>query len=265
MQDINITIIQSDIVWENIDKNLALFSEKISSINKPTDIIILPEMFTTGFSMNTEKLAEDTNGKTIQWMSETAKNKNCVITGSLILKENDFFYNSLIWMTPEGKFERYDKKHLFRLAEENEHFKAGTKKIIISYKGWKFCPLICYDLRFPVWSRNKFLRSSCVYEYDCLIYVANWPKSRINAWKSLLVARAIENQSYVIGVNRVGTDGKKAVYSGDSTVVDDTGTVLNKTKSNVELIETITLSYEKLQKNRESLPFGNDSDEFKII
>ncbi|MDD5571468.1 MAG: amidohydrolase [Bacteroidales bacterium] len=265
MQDINITIIQSDLFWEDIDKNLNNFSEKISSVNRITDIIILPEMFTTGFSMNTGKHAEDINGKTIRWMSETAKNKNCVVTGSMILKKNDSYYNSLIWMTPEGKFERYDKRHLFRMAHEHEYYKAGTQKIIISYKGWKFCPMICYDLRFPVWSRNKFSKSSGGYEYDCLIYVANWPVYRINAWKSLLIARAIENQSYAIGVNRIGTDGKNAVYSGDSMVVDVTGIVLSKTRPDEESVETINLSFDKLQKNRESFPFGVDSDEYKIV
>jgi len=265
MQDLKITIIQTDLFWENKEKNLENFSKIISSISETADIIVLPEMFNTGFAMNTEKLAEKQNDKTIEWMKETAKNKNCAIAGSLIIKERNKFFNRLIWMKPNGEFEKYDKRHLFRMSEEHNFYSAGKNKIIINHNGWKICPLICYDLRFPVWSRNKFNKNNNISsgnDYDCLIYIANWPEARNYAWKTLLVARAIENQSYVVGVDRIGTDGKNINYSGDSMVIDSYGKIISNTKPHETSVETITLSYSKLEEHRKAFSVSLDSDEF---
>lgn len=255
MSKLTISIIQSSLHWENIDANLNLFSEKLNQINR-TDLIILPEMFTTGFSMNAEQLAESMDGKTMQWLSTQAANMQAVITGSFIAKENDHYYNRLIWMRPDGTFETYDKRHLFTLAKEHETYTQGTKKLIVEYKGWKICPLICYDLRFPAWSRN-------VEDYDLLFYMANWPKPRNHHWKTLLMARAIENQSYTVGVNCVGKDGKDFEYSGDSSVIDYTGNLLYQV-SDAEDVFTITLDKSKQQAFREKLNFLPDRDSFEI-
>ena len=268
MQDLNVTIIQSDLIWENVEQNIDNFTKYINSISDNTDLIVIPEMFNTGFAMNTEKLAEDINGNTIQWMANIAKQKNCVLTGSLIIKENNHFYNSLIWMSPDGTYERYDKRHLFRMGLEHDYFTAGNKKLIVELNGWKFLPLVCYDLRFPVWSRKRFYKTQDIQagnEYDCLIYVANWPESRSNVWKTLLAARAMENQSFVIGVNRIGKDGKDINYSGDSVVLDSYGKALTTTQTNMHSVETVTLSYNKLLKHRENFSVGLDSDEFQIL
>ncbi len=270
MEDINITLIQSDLKWENIEKNLINFDKKISSINEDTDLIILPEMFNTAFTMNHEKCAEDKNGRTIEWLKKHAFEKQCVITGSIIIRENDTYYNRLIWMNKDGTYFKYDKRHLFRLGKEDQHYTSGNEILITELKGWKFRPLICYDLRFPVWSKNKLNVSHLEnvkhfeYEYDCLIYIANWPIPRINAWKSLLVARAIENQAYVIGVNRVGKDGNGIDHSGVSMAVDYSGKIINEIEANIEDIRTITLSYDYLNKYRQHFSFGVDWDSFTI-
>ena len=195
---INVTLIQSDIIWEDKVSNLKNYQNKISQIES-TDLIVLPEMFTTGFSMNPKDISETMSGETIQWMKSNASKMNSAICGSIIIEEDDKYFNRFIWVNPDGSICQYDKKHLFSFAGEDKNYTAGNEKIIIEYKGWKICPLVCYDLRFPVWSRNSE-------DYDLLIYVANWPTKRKLAWKSLLVARAIENQCYVIGVNRVGKD-----------------------------------------------------------
>lgn len=257
MQPLNITLIQSALHWEKPDANMAMFEEKIWTIDKKTDLIVLPEMFTTGFSMNAEPLAEMMNFRAFKWMKQMASQTAAVIAGSVIIKEKGNFFNRLIWMTPEGNFFTYDKRHLFRMAGEDEIFTAGKDKIIVSLKGWKICPLICYDLRFPVWSRNV------KNEYDLLLFVANWPSSRRIAWNTLLRARAIENLSYVVGLNRVGTDGKGIDYSGDSAVIDFKGEeliVLN----NQENIQSCTLSNEDLIAFREKFPADRDADSFSL-
>ena len=259
MQDIKITILQSDLHWENIEKNLDMFSEKISSITEETDLIILPEMFSTGFTMNAKACAENMQGKTIAWLQSKAKEKNCVITGSIIIKEEGEFYNRLIWMKPDGTFELYNKRHLFRLADEQQTYTAGDKQIITEINGWKICPLICYDLRFPVWGRRTKQE-----DYDLLLYVANWPQRRIHAWQQLLIARAIENQSYVAGVNRIGNDGNIIYHSGNSAVIDFKGEQISNTKSDTESIETISLSKQSLIDFRKHFPFADDADVFKI-
>ena len=220
MSLLKITTFQTYLFWENIDKNLQYLGLRLTSIREATDLIVLPEMFSTGFSMNPDKFAEKMNGKSMKWMHEQAKKYKCVVTGSLIIKEKNNNYNRLIWMRPNGTFEYYDKRHLFGLGEEDHHYKAGTKKLFVELKGWKICPVICYDLRFPVWLRNTNQ------EYDMLLIVANWPERRSLHWRSLIPARAIENQAFVVGVNRVGHDGNEVYHSGDSMCIDPNGKVV---------------------------------------
>ena len=258
MQDLRVTLIQSILHWENIDANLNMFEEKIGSITKDsTDLIVLPEMFTTGFTMNALNNYDEMNGKAFNWMERLAKEKNCAITGSLIIKENNHYFNRLIWMRPDGGFEYYDKRHLFRMANEEETYIAGNKKMIVKLKGWRINPMICYDLRFPVWCRNQN-------GYDVLLFVANWPERRSYPWKQLLIARAIENQSYLVGVNRVGEDGNGIVYSGDSTVLNFKGEPIVNFNSHKEMIESVTLSFKELEKFRTIFPVAMDADDFKI-
>ena len=248
----NVTLIQTDLFWEDIDNNLKMFDEKITII-KDTNLIILPEMFTTGFSMNVNILSETMNGKTIKWMLDWARVKNAVIAGSIIIKENNLFYNRFIWAEPNGGIKYYDKKHLFSMANEDQSYSPGNQKIIIEYLGWKICPLICYDLRFPIWNRN-------LEDYDIAIYVANWPEKRANHWKSLLMARAIENQCYVLAVNRIGIDGKGLNYNGDTSIIDPTGDIIFQ-KSNEESTYQYLLKKEELQNIRKNLPFLKDRDQ----
>lgn len=270
MNDLKITIIQSGLHWENKEKNLTMFSQKIIDITERTDLIVLPEMFPTGFSMNPKKFAEPMNGITVNWMKEKAKDKNCVITGSFIFEENGKCFNRLVWMNADGSYSTYDKRHLFRMANEDSHYTAGEKKIIVELKGWKICPLICYDLRFPVWSRNKLVKIekenlNPSYEYDLLIYVANWPEIRSYPWKTLLLARALENQCYVVGLNRVGNDGNNIFHSGDSAVINAKGGIVSKTKEREESTETVTLNYSELTAFRKLFPAILDADAFEIM
>ncbi|KAA3647455.1 MAG: amidohydrolase [Bacteroidetes bacterium] len=248
--------IQTDLVWENAAANLAKFSELILSIEQ-TDVIILPETFNTGFSMNSAKLAEKMDGKTMQWMRQEAKKANAVVCGSIIIEENQHYYNRFIWMQPDGSLKYYNKRHLFRMGEEHKNFSPGSEKIIIEYKGWKICPMICYDLRFPVWSRNQE-------QYDLLIYVANWPEVRINAWEKLLFARAIENQSYVASVNRIGMDGLGVNCSGSSMLIDPKGDCIWKAKNQTESINTTSISLDDLNEFRNRFPVGMDADAFEV-
>ena len=219
MKNLKITLIQSNLFWEDKQKNLGHFGEKINTLEAQTDLIVLPEMFSTGFSMQPSLLAEPTDGPTIEWMKKQAKSKNAVVTGSVIIVENEKYYNRLFWVQPDGDFQTYDKRHLFTLANEHHYYAAGQSLLYTNLKGWKILPLICYDLRFPVWSRNTE-------DYDLLIYVANFPEKRAHAWKTLLQARAIENQAYTVGLNRVGYDGNDIYHSGDSCVLDYSGRTL---------------------------------------
>jgi predicted amidohydrolase len=257
--DLNISLIQSSLHWENIPANLGMFGNKIASLKGGTDLILLPEMFSTGFTMNAKKVAEKMDGSAVQWMRRMARERNCVITGSLVIEEEGRYYNRLIWMRADGSFEIYNKRHLFRYANEQDHYTAGGKKLVVEFKGWKVCPLVCYDLRFPVWSRN---RSNS--EYDLLIYVANWPERRSHPWKTLLPARAIENQAYVAGLNRVGNDGNSVYHSGDSAVINYRGEIISKIKGGEETAETITLSFDDLRAFRKSFPAGMDADDFEL-
>jgi len=259
MRDLKVTIIQTELHWEDVDENLEMFGQKLSqaSTEYETDLIVLPEMFNTGFTMSSEKLAEEMDGKTMQWMKNIAKDKSCVIVGSLIIGERGNYYNRLIWMRSDGSYEVYDKRHLFRMMDEHKFFTGGKQRTVVEINGWRICPLVCYDLRFPVWSRNKS-------NYDCLIYIANWPGVRKSAWSTLLPARAIENQVYVIGVNRIGNDGNNIAFSGGSAVIDPKGQVISKTQLNQENIETVLLSYEELEDFRKKFPVKLDGDEFEI-
>ncbi|MCU0445053.1 MAG: amidohydrolase [Microscillaceae bacterium] len=259
MTDIlTLTLIQTSLHWQDAAANRAMLEEKIWQIGQSTDLIILPEMFTTGFTMQASELAEPMNLHTFKWLKQMAAQTNAVIMGSYIVQENGQYFNRLVWMQPNGEFAHYDKRHLFRMAEEHQTYTGGTKKIIQNLKNWRICPLICYDLRFPVWSRNLNL------EYDMLVYVANWPQARNVAWRTLLQARAIENLSYCVGVNRVGTDGKGIYYSGDSAVIDFKGTHLFQ-KADEEAIFTITLNKNELLEYRQKFPANLDADKFAIL
>lgn len=268
MENISVSIIQTNLIWENTDVNLNNLSEKIKN-TASGDLIVLPEMFTTGFSMNPSKLAEEPKGKTFNWLLENATKYNTVITGSYIVKENGNYYNRLYWVQPDGNYYTYNKKHLFRYGNEHEHYMHGDKKLIVKYKGWKICPLICYDLRFPVFARNKWSSKNNIdtldAEYDLLIYVANWPERRNHPWKTLLQARAIENQSYVVGVNRVGTDGNNIIHSGDSAIIDFTGNYISAINPHEEKTITHTLLGSALIEFRKTFPAGMDADDFNII
>lgn len=254
---LNVTLIQSHLYWENPVANRTHFSEIFNKIEKQTDLIILPEMFTSGFTMNAEAVAEAPDGPTFLWMQAEAEKHHTAITGSVVIKDNGLFYNRLFFVFPNGEFKTYNKKHTFTLAGEHKVFTAGRIHTLIDYKGWKICPLICYDLRFPVWARNTM-------DYDLLIYTANWPKKRINAWDTLLKARAIENMSYCIGLNRIGLDGNGHQYSGHSAVYDVLGEHISTRLFESEFLETITLEKEHIETNRKHLQFLNDADNFTL-
>lgn len=260
MKDLTITIIQSNLFWEDVAMNLEHFDKKINSIIGPTDIIVLPEMFTTGFTMNPKQLAETHGGAGLQWMLKKSNLKQCVLIGSISVNHHGKFYNRLYWVNPDGTYKIYDKRHLFKMGNEDKHYTAGKEKLIVEYKGWKICPLICYDLRFPVWSRNDTQNS-----YDVLIYTANWPEVRSYPWKQLLIARAIENQSYVVGLNRVGNDGNGYAHSGDSCVINPRGEILTTLPANEECIVTYNLSHNYLQEFRKLFPVLLDGDNFEIL
>lgn len=251
-----IAIIQSNIVWENPTANRNHFEEKINSITEAIDLIVLPEMFSTGFTMSPSVVAETMNGETVLWMQQLARNKQSVITGSLVIEENGNYYNRMLFVFPDGAIQKYDKRHLFSLAKEEMVFTAGNEKIIVDYKDWKICLQICYDLRFPVFARN-------VENYDLLIYVASWPKPRINAWDILLRARAVENLCYTIGVNRVGTDANQLEYVGHSQIVDYLGNYSVEPFEN-ESIKIISLDKDAMTETRNRLNFLNDKDTFSI-
>jgi predicted amidohydrolase len=287
MSALTITLIQTALHWEDKPANLSMLEQKIFSIKEKTELVILPEMFSTGFSMKPEMLAETMEGETVQWMKRVAAEKKIILTGSVIITDTGQtgtvrpYYNRLIWMLPNGQYGFYDKRHLFAYAGEDKHYTAGTKRLIASLNGWKINLQVCYDLRFPVWARQtpplhldsgpgarRQMSGSDrsiggEVEYDLLIYVANWPEKRIHAWKTLLQARAIENQCYVAGVNRVGNDGNNVYHSGDSMVIDPLGEVLYQ-KAHEEDIFTITLQKDKMEETRSRLPFWKDSDRFII-
>ena len=260
---LTVTLIQTDLSWEDKLANLNMLEHKIRSLTERTEIVVLPEMFSTGFSMKPELFAESMDGETVEWMRNIAKETKVVLTGSLIIKDNDVYRNRLIWMLPNGEYGYYDKRHTFGFAGEDKYYTPGNTRLIASVKGWKINLQVCYDLRFPVWARQSSNENK-IPEYDVLIYVANWPDRRSHAWKTLLCARAIENQCYVIGVNRVGNDGNNIYHSGDSMVIDPLGEVLYHVKDEEDIF-TITLDKTHLQTIRDKYPFLKDGDDFQII
>ncbi len=252
-----ISIIQTKLLWEDKAGNLEHFQNKIESIASTTDLIILPEMFTTGFSMSPRPFAEKMDGKTVNWMQKMAKASNAAIAGSLIIEQNGHYLNRLLFVESSGAYQYYDKRHLFAMAGEDQLYSKGEKNVLITYKGWRIRPLICYDLRFPVWSRNTD-------NYDLLVYVANWPEKRIANWRTLLQARAIENQAFVVGVNRIGFDGNNYSYSGDSAIYNPLGEKISKRKPNEDFVETVSISKKLIENTRKTLPFLDDKDSFIV-
>ncbi|MBT8266384.1 MAG: amidohydrolase [Bacteroidia bacterium] len=259
MQDsLKIALIQSHLIWENPEQNRINFELTIDAISEPIDFIILPEMFTSGFTMNPSKVAETMDGTTVKWMTDISLKYSVAIGGSLVIQEEDKFYNRFVFALPNGDLRHYDKRHTFTLAGEHKVYGAGKKKVIFEYKGWKICPQVCYDLRFPVWARN-------LEDYDLLIYVASWPKPRIDAWDALLKARAIENMSYCVGVNRVGLDANNYEYPGHSAVYDGLGKLVTEIQNEVENTFIVELQKTHLTTIREKLRFLEDRDQFNLL
>ncbi len=259
MQDLRVSLFQSDLHWHQPEANLAMFEEKIWNNSSPTDLIVLPEMFTTGFTMDAVGLAEPMGTRTFKWMQLQAKQSKAAVLGSYIVKDGGGYFNRAIFVVPDGTYKIYDKRHLFRMAGEHQTYQQGNNRPVLTWKGWEILPQICYDLRFPVWSRNKVIEGDP--EYDALIYLANWPAPRISAWDTLLKARAIENACYCLGVNRVGTDGEGIEYLGHTAAIDPKGSVLGLER-NGETVLNITLSKEELTRYRENFPVHLDADNF---
>ncbi|MBA4167921.1 MAG: nitrilase family protein [Chitinophagaceae bacterium] len=268
-ETLNITIVQTTLRWEDKQANLSMLEEKIHAVKDRMEIVVLPEMFSTGFSMRPELLAEKMDGAAVEWMKRLSASLKIILVGSLIIEENGNYFNRLIWMMPNGENGHYDKRHLFAYAGEDKHYAAGNKRLIASVKGWKLNLQVCYDLRFPVWARQSVplkvpAEDKAVEpEYDVLVYVANWPERRNHAWKTLLQARAIENQCYVVGVNRVGNDGNDIYHSGDSMIIDPLATILYNAADREEIF-TYSLRFDNLSAVRTKLPFLRDADPFMI-
>lgn len=258
----NVTLVQSSLFWEHRENNLAHLGRQIDAISGPTDLIVLPEMFTTGFTMVPEKHAEPHKTTTYQWLKKKAAEKNAVITGSVAIEDQGHYYNRLHWIGAQGEENFYDKRHLFRMGGEHEHYTPGHKKICCRIGQWRIQPLICYDLRFPVWSRNFVQQQP---QYDLLLYVANWPEVRTYAWHQLLIARAIENQCYVVAVNRVGKDGKGYAHAGDSMVINPRGEIIGHTPLHTETTATFYLDLAYLQAFRADFPVAQDADDFRLV
>jgi omega-amidase len=257
-EHLHITIVQPDIVWEDKTTNLQQYGRMIAGVKEDKHVVVLPEMFSTGFSMAPERLAESMDGPSVGWMADMAVKFRCIMTGSLIIEEDGRYYNRMLWVQPDGRIGHYDKRHLFGYAREDQHYSPGQSRLIVSVNGWRINLLVCYDLRFPVWARN--LDEA----YDVLLYVANWPEPRSLAWRRLLQARAIENLSYVVGVNRVGKDGKGHNYLGESSVFGPLGEQIVQLAGDARC-HTVTLEKEVLQKARTTFPFLHDADKFMLI
>lgn len=257
-ENLKVCLVQANLHWMDVDANIRMFDRIIDEQADGADLVVLPEMFSTGFSMEPEKVAEPLGGPASSWMRDKACLSAKAIVGSIIMVEDGRFFNRLIFATPTGEVFFYDKRHLFRMGNEHEHFTAGSQRLIVTFKGWRICPLICYDLRFPVWSR-------CCNDYDLVLYIASWPAARRYVWQSLLVARAIENQCYAVGVNRVGTDGEGLCYSGNSVVVDPKGEVSAPFADGEAGAASLVLSMSSLLSFREKFPVLLDGDRFQIL
>ncbi len=262
--DLRVCLIQGNIIWENPEANSAYFESLLRGLKAPTDLIVLPEMFSTGFSMQVEKCNEKHGPEmhSLKWMQTIAKDYQSCVCGSIAVEDSGNYYNRLYWVQPDGNYFTYNKRHLFRFGNEHLHYTAGSERLIVEWKGWKICPLICYDLRFPVWSRNNLQKTAAT--YDLLIYIANWPVVRSGPWIILNKSRAIENLSYNLAVNRVGSDPNANDYSGDSMVISAKGEVLAELNKNEEGLITYTLSYSELQDFRAKFPALNDADDFEL-
>jgi len=258
-----IALAQTDIIWKDKQSNFLKIENWLYKQKEALDLMILPEMFATGFVTDAHEIAESMEGETVKWMQKIATQHKLALMGSVVIEEAGKYYNRLIWINRLGDISFYDKRHLFTYGGEHHHFSAGNQKLVVDLYGWKICPLVCYDLRFPVWSKNTIQEGA--YAYDLLIYIANWPSVRAHAFRQLLIARSIENQAYVVGVNRVGVDGKGLYYQGNSTVLDFNGNHITEITADVETFEIVTISNSSLQKARESFPVGNDWDGFQII
>jgi len=259
---LKVTLIQSSLHWHDIDANLAMMEEKIWQVGEETDLIVLPEMFTTGFTNAAPELAEPMNSKTFRWMKQQAKQTKAVVTGSFIARDGKDLFNRLLWMRPDGEYATYDKRHLFRMSEEHEIYTPGREHLVVNWKGWKIRPLICYDLRFPVWSRNTKQEDDSL-AYDMLLYVANWPAARSRVWRTLLEARALENLSYCIGLNRVGDDGMNIAYDGQSLAFNHKGEIIADL-ADQDTIVTATFSKTELNTFRRKFPAYLDADPFLL-
>lgn len=253
--NIQLLIVQMQIFWHDAKANCQQIEQKLQKDVQPHDIVLLPEMFNSGFSMQPNKVAETMSGETMTWLRNMAKKYDCVIVGSLAIKENGQCFNRMVWMNADGTYQYYDKKHLFRLAGEHERYSPGQERVVVTHKGWRFLLQVCYDLRFPVWCRQKNM------DYDVMLLVANWPDARANAWNALIPARAIENQCYVVAVNRVGADAKKLIYAGDSQAQDYLGRTVCHLGDSQEN-KNVILNYMDLLQSREQLPFYQDADNF---
>lgn len=258
--DLRVALMQVPLVWEDAQANREALAEFLEPLVGEVDLIVLPEMFTTGFTMQPDGLEEEPQGPTLQWMQTWAARTGAMLMGSLIVRDQGHFRNRLLMVRPDGSADHYDKRHLFRMAGEHESYTGGQKRQLVEWKGWRICPQVCYDLRFPVWSRNRLGTED---GYDLLVYVANWPERRVSHWKTLLQARAIENQSYVIGVNRVGEDGNGIAYSGDSAVVDALGKVLCTATDQIQVLRAV-LHRESQDQYREKFPAWKDADSFTV-
>lgn len=258
---LKIALVQTDLYWKNKTANMAMLEEKIMNLDKAVDLIILPEMFTTGFTMDAHEVGEPMNLDTTKWMKQLAAQTNAVVTGSVIINDKGNYYNRLLWVTPEGKIETYDKRHLFRMADEDAHFAMGMTRKVFEWRGWKIMPQICYDLRFPVWARNKMMESEM--EYDLIFYVANWPSPRVGAWDILLQARAVENLSYSIGVNRIGKDGNDVPYCGHSAAYNYKGERISFAEGREEIL-FVDIQWDALKDYRSKFPAWMDGDSFEL-
>ena len=257
MQDLKVTLVQSMLHWEDAAANHSMFSEKLATLKGTTDLIVLPEMFTTGFSMRSLELAETMDGETVRWMRAQAKTLDAAVYGSVIITEGGRYFNRGLFVEPSGKVSVYDKRHLFRFADETDHYSAGKDRVVVAWRGWRILLQVCFDLRFPVFARNRG-------DYDAILYVANWPEARRYPWSQLLIARAIENQCYVAGVNRVGMDGKSNHYSGDSVLIDPRGEVNGNVEPSQEGTATVTLDRNALTDFREKFPVAKEADDFEL-
>lgn len=263
-QPLRVSVVQGDTRWHDAAANRDYYGARVLALKGQTDLVVLPETFTSGFTNETLGNAEGMDGESLRWLAQLAVEADAVVTGSLVTRIGEKCVNRLVWMRPDGSFELYDKRHLFRMAREHERYAAGEQRLIVELKGWRICPLICYDLRFPVWIRNRYDRSVATrFDYDLVIFVANWPSPRRYAWQTLLRARAIENLSYCVGVNRVGSDGNGLSYAGDSVVLDFLGQPLLELGA-TELVATATLDPAALDAHRERFPAWMDADAFEL-